>query len=430
MAIFHNCDGVRRREVLRVGALGATGLTLSQYLRLSAASEVEPGRAKAGIMIYLGGGASHLDTFDPKPEAPAEFRGEFSAIETNVSGVRISEHLPLLAKCADKYAIVRGVSHTLAAHELGRMYMNTGNRPIPSLTFPSFGAVASKEFGQRSDLPQSVAIPDSPHPAGYLGVAHSPLATGRAPTKGRPFQVRGMSLGRGLTVAHVERRQKLLSDLDTVFQQVEAVDPVLAGLDEFSQQAYSIITSKRSREAFDISKEPSEVADRFGNSSFGQSCLLAARLIEAGVRFCTVTLGGWDTHADNFTRLKSNLLPMLDAGLSALLTTLEERGLLSSTSILVAGEFGRTPKVNARAGRDHFPRCNFVLFAGGGMKVGQVVGESDEKAMAPKDRPITPEDVAATFYKSLGIDHRKEYHTDIGRPVMIVRDGSEIPELF
>jgi uncharacterized protein (DUF1501 family) len=430
MAVSRTCDGIRRRDVLRVGAIGATGLTLANYLRLAAAQEVAPARAKAGIMIYLGGGPSHVDTFDPKPDAPAEFRGEFNPIETNVPGIRISEHLPLLAQCADKYAILRGVSHTLAAHELGRMYINTGNRPLPSLTFPGFASVANKEWGVPSDLPQTVSIPDAPHPAGYLGIGNSPLATGRVPAKGQPFFVRGMSLGRGLTVSDVERRQKLLNDLDVTFQQVESSSSVLSGLDQFSEQAYSIISSKRSREAFDISKESAEVSDRFGASGFGQSCLLAARLVESGVRFCTVTLGGWDTHADNFTRLKTNLLPTLDKGVSALLATLSERGLLESTSVMVAGEFGRTPKINPRAGRDHFPRAMFVLMAGGGMKVGQVVGESDEKAMAPKDRAFSPDDVAATFYKSLGIDHRKEYHTDIGRPVMIVRDGSPIDEII
>ncbi len=430
MAFNRTCDGIGRRDILRIGAIGATGLTLSNYLRLTAAQEVAPAKAKAGIMIYLGGGPSHIDSFDPKPDAPKEFRGEFNPIETNVPGIRISEHLPLLAKCADKYTILRGVSHTLAAHELGRMYINTGNRPLPSLTFPGFASVVNKELGQTSDLPQTVAIPDSPHPAGYLGIANSPLATGRAPAKGQPFFVRGMSLGRGLTVSDVERRQKLLSDLDVTFQQVENSSSVLAGLDKFSEQAYSIISSKRSREAFDISTEPTEISARFGDSGFGQSCLLATRLIESGVRFCTITLGGWDTHQDNFTRLKTNLLPTLDRGVSALLATLEERGLLASTSVMVAGEFGRTPMINPRAGRDHFPRAMFVLMGGGGMKVGQVVGESDDKAMAPKSRPISPEDVAATFYKSLGIDHRKEYHTDIGRPVMIVRDGNPIPEII
>jgi hypothetical protein len=430
MAMHRTCDGISRRDALRVGAIGATGLTLANYLRLSAAQEVAPAKAKAGIMIYLGGGPSHVDSFDPKPDAPAEFRGEFNPIETNVPVVRISEHLPLLAKCADKYTILRGVSHTLAAHELGKMYINTGNRPLPSLTFPGFASVANKELGKPCDLPQAVAIPDSPHPSGYLGIANSPLATGRAPAKGQPFFVRGMSLGRGLTVTDVERRQKLLNDLDVKFQEVENSSEVLTGLDQFSQQAYSIISSKRSRDAFDISKEPAPMTERFGESPFGQSCLLAARLIESGVRFCTVTLGGWDTHTDNFNRLKTNLLPTLDRGVSALLATLQERGLLDSTSIMVAGEFGRTPKINARAGRDHFPRSMFVLMAGGGMRVGQVVGESDEKAMAPKGRPISPDDVAATFYKSLGIDHRKEYQTDIGRPVMIVREGNPISEII
>lgn len=430
MATHRYCDGVRRRDFLKVGALGA-GLSLGGYLRLAAAGQVAPNaRGKAGILIYLGGGPSHMDTFDLKPDAPSEYRGEFNPIDTNVPGIQISEHLPKLAQCADKYTILRGVSHTLAAHELGRMYMNTGNRPIPSLTFPGYASVVSKELAGSPELPKVVSIPNPPHPAGYLGVAHSPLATGSSPAFGRPFTVRGMSLGGGLTVTDVEKRQKLLADLDTTFRGIDNDSEVLGGLDKFSEQAHNIISSRAAREAFDISKENPDVARTFGENAFGQSCLLAVRLIESGVRFVTVQLGGWDTHADNFNRLKTRLLPELDAGVAALFTTLAERGLLDSTSVMVTGEFGRTPKINGRGGRDHWPRAMCVLLGGGGMKAGQVLGASDDKGMGPAHEAITPDNIAATFYKSLGIDPHKEYHTNTGRPVMIVREGQPIASMF
>jgi hypothetical protein len=430
MATHWFCDGVRRRDFLKVGAIGG-GLSLASYLQLAQAGEVASNaKAKSGILIYLAGGPTHMDTFDLKPDSPAEYRGEFNPIDTNVPGVQISEHLPNLAKCADKYTILRGVSHTLAAHELGKMYMNTGNRPLPSLTFPGYGSVVSMEMESSPDLPKAVAVPNASHPAGYLGIAHSPLATGATPQFGRPFQVRGTSLGRGLTVTDVERRQQLLSDLDTTFRGVDNDSEVLSGLDKFSEQAHNIISSTTARKAFDVSQENPEVAKRFGENGFGQSCLLAARLIESGVRFVTVTIGGWDTHQDNFNKLKTSLLPQLDAGVAALFTTLAERGLLDSTSVMLTGEFGRTPKINARGGRDHWPRAMCVLMGGGGMRGGQVIGASDEKGMGPADKAITPDDVAASFYKSLGIDHHKEYQTNIGRPVMIVRDGRVIPQLF
>lgn len=430
MATHSFCDGVRRRDFVKVGAIGA-GLSLGGYLKMAAAGEVNPAaRGKAGILIYMGGGPTHMDTFDLKPDAPSEYRGEFNPIDTNVPGVRISEHLPNMAKVADKYTILRGVSHTLAAHELGKMYMNTGNRPLPSLTFPGYGSVVSMEMEGSQELPKVVAVPNASHPAGYLGIAHSALATGGTPRLGQPFTVRGMALGRGLTVTDVERRQKLLSDLDSTFRGIDNDTEILAGLDKFSEQAHNIISSRASREAFDVSKENVEVAKSFGETPFGQSCLLAVRLIESGVKFVTVQIGGWDTHNDNFTRLKTKLLPEFDAGVAALFRTLSDRGLLASTSVMVTGEFGRTPKINARGGRDHWPRAMFVLMGGGGMKGGQVIGASDDKGMVPAGEAITPDNVAASFYKSLGIDHKKEYHTSIGRPVTIVRDGQPIPQLF
>jgi hypothetical protein len=290
--------------------------------------------------------------------------------------------------------------------------------------------VVSKERPGPRDLPPFVAIPQTPQSPGYLGVSYAPFQVGATPQIGRPFGVRGLSLQGGITVTDVERRTQLARDLDSVFGEHQETSDLLSGLDKFGEQAFDILRSPRARAAFDISKESPDVSQLFGSSPFGGSCLLATRLIEAGVRFVTVTLGGWDTHQGNFDRLKNNLLPPLDDGLSGLFSTLDQKGLLESTSVFVTGEFGRTPKVNQRAGRDHWARAMFVLFAGGGMKGGQVIGESNDKGQEPLSRAITPDDVAASFYHSLGIDYTKEYHTTSGRPVMIVREGKVIPELF
>jgi hypothetical protein len=285
MAIHKTCDGLLRRDFLKVGVLGGASMTLAGYLRLASAGELRPSAATAGIFINLNGGPSHIDTFDLKPKASDEYRGSFNPIATNVPGIEISEHLPNLAKCADKYAILRGVTHTLAAHNLGTEYVNTGNRPIPALEYPGYGAVAARELSTPSDIPPYVAIPNASHGAGFLGVQYAPLNTAATPQPGRPFSVRGIAMQGGLTVAEVEKRQKLLQELDRTFQGVEQNNQLLTGLDRFSEQAHNIITSKRARQAFDVGQESPSFAKQFGSTSFGMSCLLALRLVEAGVRY-------------------------------------------------------------------------------------------------------------------------------------------------
>jgi hypothetical protein len=401
---------------------------------MSHAGEVGPvGKANAAIFVNLPGGPSHMDTFDLKPESAAEYRGEFNPIQTKVSGIEICEHLPKLASVMDKFVILRGVSHTLAAHQLGSEYVNTGNRPLPSLEFPGLGAVVTKELGGPADIAPFVSIPNSTQRAGYLGVKYAPLHTNSTPQVGRPYSVRGISLGNGLTVADVEKRTNLLKQLDTTFTGFEKSSQLLEGLDRFSQQAYDMITSKRAREAFDVSQEQPAFAEKFGETPFGQSCLLATRLVQAGVRFITISYGGWDTHNDNWNRLKDRLLPPFDTGLAALFAGLEEKGLLETTTVYVTGEFGRTPKINNRGpavGRDHYPRAMFMLLGGGGIQGGRVLGASNENATEPADKGFSPDDVAASFFRTLGIDHTKEYYTNTNRPVMIVREGKVIEELF
>ncbi len=438
MRLHKTCDGATRRDLLRMGVLGTGavgigGLTLPHWLQMAGAGELREQRASRAIFIELVGGPSHMDTFDLKPDAPDAVRGPFAPIRTNVPGVQISEHLPQLAKVADKYAILRGVSHTLAAHQLGREYVNTGSRPIPSLQYPSFGSVVSAERAGDLNIPNHVAVPQAGHGPGFLGLENAALETKATPRFDQPFSVRGISLPGNLSVDEISRRQSLLKRLDRRFADLESDDQLLQGMTRFGEQAYAMITSPRARKAFDIAQEPDSFRQQFGEDGFGQSCLLSLRLVESGVNFVSLQLGGWDTHQDNFTKLKTDLLPRLDMGLSGLLLGLEQRGLLDSTAVMVTGEFGRTPKINTRSaegGRDHYPRCMFMLMAGGGVRGGQVIGDSDGTAAAPRHEAISPDDVAASFYHNLGIDPAKEYDSGTGRPITLVRNGKVIDALF
>ncbi|MBN83034.1 MAG: hypothetical protein CMJ70_23120 [Planctomycetaceae bacterium] len=419
-----------RRQWLSVGALGA-GLTLSQYLRLQAAAPGKP-VLRSAIFIFLEGGPSHQDTFDLKPDAPAAVRGEFNPIRTNVSGVQICEHLPMLAQRADKYAILRGVSHNLADHGIGKKYLLTGNKPSQTVSYPEYGSIVSRQFPSAADLPTYVSIDESFVGPGYLGSQYSPL-TAEKPRHGFPYKVRGVSLEEGLTVAKFTRQKKLLDDLDVAFRGFDDLDDQVRGLDRFSEQAYDIISSRRTRLAFDLSQEKRSEIDRFGKHEFGQTLLLAARLIEAGVHFVTVRLRpaefDFDTHAENFPKLRT-LLPPLDRGFAGLLDRLQDRGRLDSTAIFMTGEFGRTPTVNGGGGRDHWARAMCALMAGGAIQGGQVVGESDSQAAEPAGQAYSPDDLAASFFHNLGIDPRTEFQTNVGRPIMLVRDGTPIAPLF
>lgn len=431
------CDGMTRRDAVKVGVLGTTGLTLAGMLRAeafaSANGKVLPGKATSAIFINLTGGPSHMDTFDLKPNAPKEYRGEFNPIKTNVPGIEFSEHLPKLAQCADKFAILRGDSHTLAAHALGQEYVMSGNRPLPSLQYPSIGSVVTNELSAPTDLPPFVAVPRTGMAGGFLGVKYNPLNTAATPKVGQRFTVRGVSIDSDNGLNEARRREQLLGNLDVAFKGFEKSSQLIEGLDEFGQKAYNVMTSPTAKKAFDISQESDSFTEKFGSSPLGGSALLALRLVEAGTRFVTLTYGGWDTHNTNWERLKDRQLPPLDEAVSALLVGLEERGLLETTAVIVTGEFGRTPKINDRPpspGRDHYPRCMFMLMAGGGMRGGQVIGESDDKATGPLNDALTPDDAAASMYHAMGINYEKEYHTATGRPIMIVRNGLPIPQLF
>ena len=418
-----------RREMLKVGAIG--GLTLSQYLRAQAASGKKSSRRSA-IFIFLEGGPSHQDTFDLKPEAPARYRGEFKPIPTAVPGIHICEHLPELAKRMKDYAIIRGLTHTIADHGLGKKYLLTGNRPSQTLSYPEYGSVVSKMHPSARDLPTYVSIDESFVGPGYLGNEFSALTAGK-PTFGIPYSVRGISLEDGLTVDRYKSQRRLLDDLDTAFEGFEKLDAPVRGLDRFGAQAHDIISAPSTRKAFDLEQEKPAESKRFGKHEFGQSLLLAARLIEAGVHFVTIRLRpaefDFDTHTDNFSRLRK-LLPPFDKGLAGLFDRLKERGLFESTAIMVAGEFGRTPQINGQGGRDHWARAMFALMAGGDIRGGQVIGETDTKAAEPKNESVSPEDLAASFFQNIGIDPKMEFQANVGRPITLVRDGNPISRLF
>jgi hypothetical protein len=411
--------------VLNIGALGTT-LSLSQFLRAQDAGGVRDS-GRSAILVFLGGGPSHQDTFDLKPDAPAEYRGQFSPVRTSVPGVEICEHLPKLASRAERYAVIRGITHTLADHGLGTRYLMTGNLPTPVVSYPLYGSIVSRELPAAPDLPSFVSIDRPVEGPGYLGAEYGPLSTGEKPRFGQPFRVRGITLDDTITVDTFDRRSALRDDLDQAFHGYESLDETVRGWDRFSEQAYRIISSPRSRNAFDLSRESEREMDRFGRHEFGQSALLAVRLIEAGVRFVTVLLEGWDTHQDNFNTLGRSLLPSLDQAFSAMLDRLAESGQLASTSLLVTGEFGRTPKVNANVGRDHWARAMCALMAGGSVATGQVIGATDDKAEGPREHGYTPDDLAATFLTNIGIDPRREYTANVGRPITVIRDGEPIP---
>lgn len=419
---------ISRRQFLQVGSLGAT-LSLGDFLRLQAADGVSDS-GRSAVLVFLGGGPAHQDTFDLKPDAPEEYRGQFRPIRTSVPGMEICEHLPKLAACADRYTIIRGISHSLADHGLGMRYLMTGNLPTPVVQYPMYGSVVSKEFPAAPDLPSFVSIDRPIEGPGYLGAEYGPLSTGEKPRFGQPFRVRGITLDGNLTIEKYQQRRHLLQDIDRAFDEFEQLDDTVRSLDRFSEDAYQIISSARSRNAFDLIQEPEREVDRFGRHEFGQSMLLTTRLVEAGVRFVTVLLEGWDTHQDNFNKLGRDLLPSLDQSLTAMLDRLHEQGRLESTAVLVTGEFGRTPKVNNNAGRDHWARAMCALMAGGSVRPGQVVGSTDDKAEGPTGDGFSPDDLAATFLKNIGVDPKKEYEANVGRPITLIRKGSPIREVL
>jgi hypothetical protein len=432
---YRNCDGINRRSFLRAGVLGVTGLTMADVLRLRAAKAATGQSTKdtSVILIWKGGGPSHIDMWDLKPQAPAEFRGEFQPIATNVPGIDVSEHLPLSARQMDKFSILRSVTHPDPGHESASHYLLTGYKPtndIPANEMPSYGSVTAKERGpRRPGLPAYIAVPQAPKSsaAAYLGVAYNPFSVGADPSD-KNFSVRNLTLPNGISLDRLRNRRELLQAMDTLRRESDQTG-LMDGLDAFTRKAFEMVTSPIAQKAFDISKEDLNLRESYGQTKLGQSMLLARRLVEAGVTFVTVDAGGWDTHANNFESLKSKKLPEFDQAWSALMQDMYARGMLDNTLVLVWGEFGRTPRINSNAGRDHWPGAISVVMAGGGLKMGQAIGETDVRAEYPKDRPLSPEDVLSTMYHVLGIDQTIEYVNDAQRPLSILGTGRPIAEL-
>jgi hypothetical protein len=431
---MRRCDGISRREFLRVGTLSALGLSLADALRLRATAG-QHNRLPNCVLVWLDGGPSHLDTFDLKPDAPAEVRGDFRPAATRVPGIQICEHFTRLANHTDKLCIIRSMTSDLGEHNFGRHYLLTGYRPSPVLQYASYGSVVAQCRGGTPLLPPYIAIPDASREAGngYLPRNRGPFEVRSDPS--RPdFRVRDLESPAELTMDRLDRRREFLADFDRLSREIED-SAQRQERDAQFEQAYRLIASPQARRAFDLTQETQAMRQRYGGHRLGQSCLLARRLIEAGCPFVTVTDTGWDNHQQIYRVLREGYvggrdgkIPRLDQALTALLTDLHDRSLLRETLVVVMGEFGRTPKLNTAAGRDHWPRAFSVVLAGAGVRGGQVVGASDPRGESPAARPVSPGDLARTIYTLLGIDPDHELRTADGRPVAVAPPGQAVQE--
>lgn len=450
------CDGVTRRNFVRVGGLTALGLGMGNFLQLQRAAAANPisslskgGKAKACILIWLDGGASHLDTFDPKPGTPSEVRGPFDSIGTSLPGIRISEHLPQTAKLMDQLALIRSVTSPFGVHNFAAQYLMTGYKPTPALDYPAMASVVAHLRGQNGVLPANIAIPNliSRDTAtlgnGFLPSSTKHFSLGSDPGK-RSYKVRDLDFYQGLDLSRLDRRRKIVNAMNEYgnlkSHHESPSDPDL-------ERAYNVIASEEAKAAFNLEEEPSKVREYYtidpranvhDSNNIGQQCLLARRLVERGVPFVTVNNTGWDNHLDLATYANRNpgdprsashaLIPGLDKALAALIGDLTDRGMLDETLVLVMTDFGRTPKINSTGGRDHWPNCFSVAMIGAGVHGGQVIGASDALGEFVKDRPVTPGDLSSTIYTLLGIDPNQELRTPDGRPIRIAPQESKVIE--
>jgi hypothetical protein len=412
-----------RREFLFVGLVGSLGLTLGNLLKLQAQSAVgAKARAQSVINIFLPGGIAAQESFDPKLLAPIEYRGPLGTVKTRLEGVYFSEALKRTAEVADKICVVRAMTHGEADHARGTHNMFTGWRPSPAVQYPSIGSIVSHELGSRNDLPPYICIPSQPNSfagTGFLGSAYGPFSLGADPANGG-FKVRDLNLASGVDEKRFAERREMRAVVDAHFSALEQSD-ALAGMDSFYQRAYAMMSSDQARAAFDLKQEPDKLRDEYGRNAAGQRMLLARRLVAAGARFVSLTYGSWDHH-DNIRSGVTSQMPAFDQAFAALIRDLAARGMLDSTLVLVTTEFGRTPKVNGTAGRDHYPKVFSIVMAGGGLKQGLVHGSTDPTGTEPDSDPLTVPDYAATIYSLLGIDFEKTLLAGT-RPVKIVKDG-------
>jgi uncharacterized protein (DUF1501 family) len=429
-------SGLGRRDFLTVGAVAGLGLSLGDFFALREARAeqkhydfVKP-TAQSVIQIFLPGGMSAQESFDPKPYAPIEYRGELGSIKTNVEGIVFSDSLPKTAQIADKLTVLRSMTHGEAAHERGTHNMFTGYRPSPALVFPSMGSIVSHEYGPRKNLPPYVCIPNQPSVyagTGFLSSSFAPFSLGADPAAGG-FKVRDLARGGDIDDARFARRRSALEAVNDYFSQKTKADAVGA-MDTFYERAFSLIESKAAREAFNIDAEDAKLRDEYGRNPAGQRMLMARRLVEAGVRFVTLTYGTWDHH-QNITQSMRGQMPPFDQAFARLIRDLDERGLLDTTLVMVSSEFGRTPKINSDGGRDHWPKVFSTVLAGGGVKRGFVYGSSNSTATEPDLNPIGPQDLATTVYRCLGIVADKELMAPGDRPIEIVKGGKVRQDLL
>jgi uncharacterized protein (DUF1501 family) len=431
------CDGVSRRNFLRVGGLAVGGLTLPALLRSRAAAREANGRTparKSVITIFQAGGPSHIDTYDLKPSAPPEYRGEFKPIATAVPGVEICEHLPLQAAEFDKISVVRSASHTNPGHGMGSQWMITGWQPnieINDNLYPAAGSVVARLKGTNEPgMPAYVNLPSMYGfgKAAYLGASYNPFSPEHDPNS-EHYQVRNLKQSWRVDGARLDARRQLLAQVDTLRRDVDTRGD-LEGLDQFYRDAFQMITSEKALRAFDINREDPRLRERYGRNILGQSCLLARRLVEAGVTFVFIQAGGgWDTHSDNFNQLKTDLLPWFDRAVAALVRDLYDRGMQDDVLVTAFGEFGRTPRVNGTSGRDHWPGAMSVVFAGGGLRMGQAIGATDSRAEYPTSTAYSPGSLLGTMYHTLGIDQHHVFYDQARRPFPVLPEGNPIPEL-
>lgn len=439
----HNryCDNLPRRDFLRLGTAGFFGLGLG-LPQLLAAESKPLGQTKEISLIYvfLKGGLSTIDTFDMKPDAPADFRGDFKPIDSNVPGIQVCEHLPKTSKIMDHFSLIRGFRHHNSDHGPADHYMLTGYFPQPGFNpnlspnnqRPCFGSIISKSLGPRGSVPPYVALPKM-HASGgsaYLGPNYAPFVIDADPNAPN-FAVPDVLPPANVDTTRLDNRKKILGDIDRYQNALESKsNRFVDTIDVFQRKAFELMTSAAAKKAFDIQSEAAKLRDAYGRNSLGQSCLMARRLVEAGVRCVTIDHSNWDTHDGNFKTLKDTLLPQFDPAISTLFKDLKERGMLDSTLVLITGEFGRTPRINKNAGRDHWGPSFTVMLGGGGIKGGRVIGKSDARAEKPAADPYGPEDLSATICQSMGIDPKTEFHTADGRPIAIVNNGRVIEDLM
>ncbi len=453
MASSTFCDGITRRAILKIGSAGIMGLTLPNLLRLEAQAQETDGshlnkrKATAVILVNQPGGPPTIDMWDLKPDAPANIRGDFQPISTNVAGIQIGEHLPKMAKTIDKVTLVRSLTHPIAAHGAADLWMTTGHAPTPVLRYPHLGSLAARLLPSVQGVPPFVRFGGEGNtppvrPGGYLGPAFNPFAAQVAGGAGgkqvtpSSVQLRGVTLPSSFPLEELENRGKLLARFDRGFQAAERASDLADGMDAFHQKALDLLRSEKTRQAFNLASEPQALLQSYGLNGSGLALIVARRLVEAGARFVSVDIvgtgmvGGWDLHTNNFNLLKTSQLPVLDAALSTLLADLDDRGLLDTTLVYCYGEMGRTPMINKNAGRDHWSRTQTVVLAGGGIGRGSVYGSTDAKCMDPDTAACSPDDVAATIFHCLGFEPTYELMTTTGRPVQLFREGKVLHKIL